>query len=47
MIEIPMLIGHYQMLAGLINSVGLALEPEVEEALARAPIHTLVGATGT
>ena len=47
LLEIPMLIGHYQMLAGLINSVGLALEPELEEALARAPIHTSVGATRT
>jgi alkylhydroperoxidase family enzyme len=47
LIEIPMLVGHYHMLAGLINSVGLALEPELEEALARAPIHALVGAPRT
>jgi alkylhydroperoxidase family enzyme len=41
LIEIPLLIGHYQMLAGLINSVGVALEPALEEALARAPVHAL------
>jgi alkylhydroperoxidase family enzyme len=39
LIEICMLIGHYQMLAGFLNSVGLPLEPPVEEALAFAPIH--------
>ena len=33
------LIGHYQMLAGLLNSLGLPLEPSAEEALALAPIH--------
>lgn len=30
LIEIVVLIGHYQMLAGLINSAGLKLEPSVE-----------------
>jgi alkylhydroperoxidase family enzyme len=39
LIEIGMLIGHYEMLAGVLNSVGLALEPEVEASLAEAPIH--------
>lgn len=30
MIEITMLIGHYEMLAGVLNSAGLQLEPIVE-----------------
>jgi alkylhydroperoxidase family enzyme len=29
-IEINMLIGHYQMLAGILNSAGLQLEPTIE-----------------
>lgn len=33
-IELIMLIGHYQMLAGFLNTAGLALEPEIEAALA-------------
>lgn len=33
LIEIPMLIGHYQMLAGLLNSVGLRLEPAAEHVI--------------
>jgi alkylhydroperoxidase family enzyme len=33
-IEIVMLVGHYRMLAGFLNSAGLALEPWVEERLA-------------
>ena len=39
LIEVGMLVGHYEMLAGVLNSVGLALEPEIEERLARTPIH--------
>ena len=39
LIEIGMLVGHYEMLAGVLNSVGLALEPPVEARLAQAPIH--------
>ncbi len=38
LIEIGMLVGHYQMLAGVLNSVGLALEPQVEALLAEAGI---------
>ena len=40
LIEIGMLVGHYEMLAGVLNSVGLALEPAAEAMLAQAPIHT-------
>lgn len=39
MLEISMLIGHYEMLAGVLNSAGLALEPATEVQLASAPIH--------
>jgi len=39
LLELVLLIGHYQMLAGLLNSLGLPLEPSAEEALARSPIH--------
>lgn len=41
LIEIGMLAGHYEMLAGVLNSVGLPLEPETEAALAETPIHDL------
>lgn len=33
LIEIPLLIGHYQMLAGLLNSSGLPLEDKLEDFL--------------
>lgn len=33
LIEITMLIGHYQMLAGVINTSGLALDASSEEFL--------------
>lgn len=33
LIEITMLIGHYQMIAGFLNSAGLVLEPAIEEKL--------------
>jgi alkylhydroperoxidase family enzyme len=39
LIEVGMLVGHYEMLAGVLNSARLALEPEVEERLAAAAIH--------
>lgn len=39
LLELCLLIGHYQMLAGTLNSLGLPLEPSAEDALARAPIH--------
>jgi alkylhydroperoxidase family enzyme len=38
-IEITMLAGHYEMLAGVLNSACLPLEAATEEQLARAPIH--------
>lgn len=34
LIEIGMLVGHYEMLAGVLNSVGLSLEPPAEQELA-------------
>ena len=37
--EAILLIGHYEMLAGFLNSTGLALEPAAEAQLAAAPIH--------
>lgn len=33
LIEIMILIGHYQMLAGFLNSSGIALEPPIEQVL--------------
>jgi alkylhydroperoxidase family enzyme len=41
-IEATMLVGHYEMLAGVLNSSGLPLEAETEAQLARAGIHHLV-----
>ena len=38
-LELGMLIGHYEMLAGVLNTIGLALESEAESQLAAAPIH--------
>ncbi|HKY89639.1 MAG TPA: carboxymuconolactone decarboxylase family protein [Nevskiaceae bacterium] len=38
-IEVTMLVGHYEMLAGVLNSACLPLEPETEAQLARAAIH--------
>lgn len=38
-IEITMLVGHYEMLAGALNTACLPLEAGTEEQLARAPIH--------
>ncbi len=39
MIEISLLIGHYEMLAGLLNSAGLPLDAHTEHLLAHAPVH--------
>ena len=39
LLEISLLVGHYEMLAGFLNSVGLALEPTTEARLATVPIH--------
>jgi alkylhydroperoxidase family enzyme len=39
LIEVMMLIGHYEMLAGVLNSTGLALDIRLEGILAEAPIH--------
>lgn len=44
MIEIALLIGHYNMLAGLLNSVGLPLEADAEAALCNAEAHCNVDA---
>ena len=33
LIEIVVLIGHYEMLAGFLNSTGVALEPDIEKVL--------------
>lgn len=41
LIELLMLAGHYQMLAGFLNSAGLVLEPAVEAAL--QAFHERVG----
>lgn len=38
-LEAVMLVGHYQMLAGVLNSACLPLEPDTEARLAQAPIH--------
>lgn len=35
MLELMILIGHYQMIAGVLNSAGLVLEPNVEQVLSR------------
>jgi alkylhydroperoxidase family enzyme len=38
-IEVTMLVGHYEMLAGVLNSACLPLEADTEARLAEAPIH--------
>jgi alkylhydroperoxidase family enzyme len=38
-IEVTMLVGHYEMLAGVLNSACLPLEADTEARLAQAPIH--------
>ncbi len=39
LLELCLLIGHYEMLAGTLNSLGLPLDASAEISLARAPIH--------
>lgn len=39
LIEVTMLVGHYEMLAGVLNSVGLPLEAHTAAQLAATPIH--------
>lgn len=39
LLELVMLIGHYEMLAGVLNSTGLPLDKRLEDVLAAAPIH--------
>lgn len=39
LIEVLMLIGHYEMLAGVLNSTGLPLDTRLEGVLASAQIH--------
>lgn len=41
LIEITILIGHYQMVAGFLNSSGIALEPAIEQVLAE--FHRRIG----
>ena len=38
-LELKMLVGHYEMLAGVLNSACLPLEPDTETRLAQVPIH--------
>ena len=42
LIEIVILIGHYEMLAGFLNSAGLSLEPDMEREL--KAFHTRIAA---
>ncbi|MDR3414938.1 MAG: carboxymuconolactone decarboxylase family protein [Nevskia sp.] len=39
LLELCLLIGHYEMLAGTLNSLGLPLDASAEKSLAQAPIH--------
>lgn len=39
LIEVVMLIGHCEMLAGVRNSTGLSLDSCLEGVLAAAPVH--------
>lgn len=39
LLEVVMLIGHYEMLAGVLNSTGLQLDTKLEGVLAEAAIH--------
>lgn len=39
LLEVVMLIGHYEMLAGVLNSTGLSLDARLEGVLAAAAIH--------
>lgn len=42
-LELVMLVGQYEMLAGVLNSACLPLEADTEARLAAAPIHPAVG----
>ncbi|MFI4982643.1 MAG: carboxymuconolactone decarboxylase family protein [Nevskiales bacterium] len=46
LLELCLLIGHYEMLAGMLNSLGLPLDASAEAALASAPIHHLAAGEG-
>lgn len=39
LLEVVMLIGHYEMLAGVLNSTGIPLDTRLEGVLAATPIH--------
>lgn len=39
LLEVVMLIGHYEMLAGVLNSAGIALDEKLETVIAAADIH--------
>ncbi len=39
LLEVVMLIGHYEMLAGVLNSTGLPLDESLESVLAESGIH--------
>lgn len=39
LLELVLLINHYEMLAGVLNSTGLELDASLESVLAAAPIH--------
>ena len=41
LIEVIALIGHYEMLAGILNSTGIPLDTRLERVLAAAPVHAL------
>lgn len=40
LLELVLLINHYEMLAGVLNSTGLKLDASLESVLANAPIHS-------
>jgi len=44
LLELCLLIGHYEMLAGTLNSLGLPLDASAESTLAQAPIHASIHA---
>jgi len=46
LLELCLLIGHYEMLAGTLNSLGLPLDASAEASLAQAPIHDLGAGLG-
>lgn len=46
LLELVMLINHYRMLAGVLNSFGVELDESIEKVLAKAPIHGSVDGKG-